>query len=68
MIVKLYSKTTFVTVNQNYVEFGRFFLRYSKTTFVTVNHYIIEGAIFISFYSKTTFVTVNLRLNSYNTM
>ena len=60
-LVRIHSKTTFVTVNQKLPKRRNNSLWYSKTTFVTVNP---TGLIFIRVdepHSKTTFVTVNAK-------
>ena len=62
-----HSKTTFVTVNQDFRSAKYCFSRpYSKTTFVTVNLVLHGIVVHDVFNSKTTFVTVNLRKNIIN--
>ena len=58
-MAKVYSKTTFVTVNQlNTANIG-YLGANSKTTFVTVNRYQLQLKLSMCQNSKTTFVTVN---------
>ena len=58
---RLYSKTTFVTVNRQAIVFETKYTNYSKTTFVTVNRKKRRFINLLKANSKTTFVTVNLR-------
>ena len=63
-MVKIYSKTTFVTVNPGTtLTIGAWFA-YSKTTFVTVNPGWVPYNAKSEQNSKTTFVTVNLDLKN----
>ena len=60
-LVRIHSKTTFVTVNQKLPKRRNNSLWYSKTTFVTVNLVDYVTIEFDRTNSKTTFVTVNPR-------